>query len=187
MGGGRGAAVALSSLVLVGSSLIWAPAGHAHPGGGEGGFVCTGTNEARYDPPLTFTPGTVHVQGRARYTCTIAPGRNVPADGSLDVTAPESACNALTGAGGTETVRYADGARSLIVYAGSTTARVAGVLFTTLHGRIAQGRGEGLSARRSAALLPGQLPTDCLAPGIRESNGQVQLEATGMTRPSNAP
>ncbi|MCC3771201.1 hypothetical protein [Streptomyces sp. UNOC14_S4] len=166
----------LSSLVLVGSSLMWAPAGEAR-GGDGGSFLCTGSNTSTYDPPLMFTPQSVRVRAHAQYTCTVAPGRTVPAAGSLDVLAPGTACLALTHPGGTETVEYADGARSVIVYDSSTTERVAGALFTRLTGQVTEGRGKGLPAQRTADLLPGDLPTECLGSGIRESSGSVQLEA----------
>ncbi|MEV5241032.1 hypothetical protein AB0K89_18285 [Streptomyces cinnamoneus] len=175
MVGRRSVAVALSSLVLTGSSLVWAPAAQTHTGA-ERGVVCTGTNDSHYDPPLTLAPRTVHVRAQARYTCTVAPGRTVPATGSLDVTAPGSACVALTHAGGTEVVHYADGGRSLIVYGGSATTRAAGVLVTRLWGRVTEGRGAGLPARRTVITLPGQLPTDCLTSGLRGNSSPVQLE-----------
>ncbi|MGW1073081.1 hypothetical protein [Streptomyces sp. NPDC002537] len=77
----------------------------------------------------------------------------------------------------TETVRYADGKWSSIVYDSGTTTRVAGALDVTLSGRVTAGRGEGQSARRDVLLaLPRQLSTECLASGIKGSNGQAQLE-----------
>ncbi|UUU34889.1 hypothetical protein JIX56_36335 [Streptomyces sp. CA-210063] len=172
----RGAAVALSSLVLVGSSLVWAPAGQADAVGHGGSIGCAGASVSTYDPPLTLVPRETHVRTQARYTCTVGPGRTVSATGFLEGVSPAASCVALTSSRLNETVRYADGGRSVIGYDRSTTLRVAGVLVIRLSGSVSEGRGAGQSAQRTVAALPGQLPTQCLLSGLRGSNGQAQLE-----------
>ncbi|MEU5049113.1 hypothetical protein [Streptomyces sp. NPDC021096] len=75
-----------------------------------------------------------------------------------------------------ETVQYADHRRSLIVYDDATVLHLAGVTLTRLSGRVVEGRGEGRAAQRTVIALPSQLPTDCLASGLRSSSNGVQLE-----------
>ncbi len=75
-----------------------------------------------------------------------------------------------------ETVRYGDGKRSVILYTGGQTTRLAGLLVLRLTGRVTEGRGEGQSAQRTVTALPGQLPTECLSSGLRGSNGWAQVE-----------
>ncbi|GGR30030.1 hypothetical protein [Streptomyces netropsis] len=177
--GGRRAAVALSSLALVGSSWAGAPAGQADEGRhrGPGGVVCTGPSTSVYAPPLTLESRATRVHTEARYTCTVAPGRTVPATGSLDGVSPSASCNGLTSPRITEIVRYADGERSLIVYDSGTTLRTVGVLDVHLSGRVTEGRGKGQSAQRDVLLaLPRELPTECLSSGLQGNSGQAQLE-----------
>lgn len=175
MFGRRGTAVTLGSLVLVVSSLVAAPASQAGPGGREG-VICTGNASSRYDPPLTLQPRKTHNHADVRYTCTTTAGHTAPATGSFRAVAPTASCVSLAGASGTETVRYADGSRSLIVIDGATTARVAGVLVVLQSGRVVEGRGEGHFVRRTVTSLPRQLPTDCLTSGLRGTESAVQLE-----------
>ncbi|MFE0047702.1 hypothetical protein [Streptomyces albireticuli] len=189
MTGRRGTAVALSSLVLVGSSWLGAPAGladsggrggpdrHGEPGGHREPVLCVGDSESAYDPPLTLTPRATRVHTEARYTCGIAPGRTVPATGSLDGVSPSASCNGLSNPRIRETVSYADGEKSSIVYTSGTTARLAGVITVRLSGHVTKGRGEGQSAHRTVALaLPTELPTECLLSGLRGNSGRAQLE-----------
>ncbi|MEU2869367.1 hypothetical protein ABZ769_09190 [Streptomyces olivoreticuli] len=130
-----------------------------------------------YDPPLTLAPRNTRVHTQAWYNCTDTPGRTVPATGTLDGVSPTASCNGLTNPRLTETVRYADGKRSLIVYDSGTTVRVAGALDVTLSGRVTEGRGEGQQAERTVLLaLPHQLVTDCLSSGIQGSHGDAQLK-----------
>ncbi|MFI9586917.1 hypothetical protein ACIHCQ_34990 [Streptomyces sp. NPDC052236] len=75
----------------------------------------------------------------------------------------------------TETVRYADGERSLVHYHSGTTLRVAGILVVRLSGRVTEGRGEGQSAQRTVPALPSRLPTQCLSSGLQGSSGWAQL------------
>jgi hypothetical protein len=171
----RGTTVTLGSLVLVVSSLVWAPAGQAGTGG-DAAVTCMGDSSSRYDPPLTLEPRKTHNHADVRYTCTTAPGRTVPATGSFDAVAPAASCVSLSGASGTETVHYAEGGRSLIVIDGATTARVAGILVVLQSGRVTEGRGEGHFVRRTVTALPGQLPTECLTSGLRGTQSAVQLE-----------
>ncbi|MER5547968.1 hypothetical protein ABT072_37325 [Streptomyces sp. NPDC002589] len=172
---GRGAVVALSSLVLVGCSLVWAPAGRARAEGDEG-VTCSGSRTTVYDPPLTLLPRPVHVHSDDQYTCTVAPGRTVAATGSVDSDSPGLSCLGGGGARTVETVRYADHRHSQIVYDDATVLHVAGVTLTRLSGRVVEGRGEGRAARRTALALPSRLPTDCLTSGLRSSSSGVQLE-----------
>ena len=175
MFGRRGIAVTLGSLMLVGSSLVWAPAGQATTS--EGGSVgCAGRSEGRYDPPLTLLPRPTHVHADLMYACTVTPGRTVSATGSFDSDAPAASCVTVSGGSGTETVRYADGGRSLIVYDSATTARVAGVLVVIQRGRVTEGRGQGQSAQRTVTGLPRELPTECLTSGLEGVSSAVQLE-----------
>ncbi|MFD7339376.1 hypothetical protein ACFV98_25670 [Streptomyces violascens] len=171
----RGTAVVLGSLALVVSSLVWAPAGQAGTGG-HAAVLCTGHSHGRYDPPLTLLPQETRHHADVNYTCTTAPGHTAPATGSFDAVAPAASCLSLASARGTETVRYADGSRSVIDIDGATTARVAGVLVVLQSGRVAEGRAEGHAVRRTVTALPGQLPTDCLTSGIRDTHSTVQLE-----------
>ncbi|NUQ97678.1 MAG: hypothetical protein HOY79_14370 [Streptomyces sp.] len=173
--GWRGIAVTLGSLMLVGSSLAWAPAGQATTS--EGGSVgCAGRSEGHYDPPLTLLPRPTHVHADITYACTVTPGRTVSATASFDSDAPEASCVAVSGGSGTETVRYADGSSSLIVYDSATTVRVAGVLVVIQRGRVTEGRGQGHTAQRTVTGLPGELPTECLTSGLRGVSNAVQLE-----------
>ncbi|MEU1817037.1 hypothetical protein ABZ543_17840 [Streptomyces roseifaciens] len=129
-----------------------------------------------HDPPLTLVPRRTRVHVEAAYTCTVAPGRTVPATGTLDGVAPAAFCPGQPSSRPTEIVRYADGTRSVIVYDDGATLRVTGVLMTRVTGRVTEGRGKGLSAQRTTPALSGQLPTDCLASGLRGVTGATQLE-----------
>ncbi|MBT2383609.1 hypothetical protein [Streptomyces sp. ISL-11] len=166
----------MSSLLLVGSSWMWSPAGQAgqaHTGRHEEAVLCTGTSESTYDPPLTLTPHETHVRIKARYACTVGPG---PATGSLEGVSPEASCLGLANPHITETVKYADGRRSLIRYDSGTTVRATDVQIVTLSGRVTEGLGKGQAARRTVAALSGQLPTNCLSSGLTMSSGGAQLE-----------
>ncbi|MEU8034784.1 hypothetical protein AB0C13_40740 [Streptomyces sp. NPDC049099] len=175
MFGGRGITVTLGSLMLVGSSLVWAPAGQATTS--EAGSIgCTGGSESRYDPPLTLLPRPAHVHADIAYTCSVTPGRTVSATGSFDSDLPAASCVAVSGGSGTETVRYTDGQRSLIVYDSATSVRVAGVLVVIQRGRVIEGRGQGHPAERTITGLPRELPTECLTAGLRGGSNAVQLE-----------
>ncbi|MFF4158335.1 hypothetical protein [Streptomyces sp. NPDC001678] len=178
--------MALGSLLLVGSSVVWAPAGQAGTGeggggrwGGDGrwGITCTGSSMSHYDPPLTLTPHPSHVHADIRYdSCTIAPGHTVPATGSFDSDLPEPVCIELAGGNGVESVHYADGHKSLIVYDSATTARAAGLLILEQSGHVKEGRGKGHLVRRTVTGPPHELPTDCLTSGLRGGGNGVQLE-----------
>ncbi|MER6030985.1 hypothetical protein [Streptomyces sp. NPDC001851] len=170
----RGVAVTLGSLMLVGSSLVWAPAGQATTSE-EGSVDCTGHSESRYDPPLTLLARPTHVHADITYTCGTH-GRTIPATGSFDSDAPAASCVAVSGGSGTEAVRYADGGRSLIVYGSATTLRVAGVLVVIQRGRVTEGRGQGHPVQRTITGLPRDLPTECLTSGLRGGSNEVQLE-----------
>ncbi|MFI9307822.1 hypothetical protein [Streptomyces triculaminicus] len=171
----RGAALTLGTLTLMVSSLVWAPAGQAGAGGYEA-VTCTGNSHSRYEPPLTLTPRESRNHADVRYTCTTAPGRTTPATGSWDSVAPSASCFSLTDARGTETVRYADGGRSVIVIDEATVTRAAGVLSAVQSGRVTEGRGKGHFVRRTVAAPPRQLPTDCLTSGLKGTRSAVQLE-----------
>lgn len=169
-------AVVMSSLALVAASVIWAPVDQAHASVHQESVLCTGSSTSTYDPPLTLLPRQTRVQTHARYTCAVAPGRTVPATGYLEGISPSASCITLSSARLEEVVHYGDGTRSSIEYDAGATVRVAGVLVVRLSGRVVEGRGEGLSAQRTVAALPGQLPTSCLLSGLRGSNGEAQLE-----------
>ncbi|MFI9235667.1 hypothetical protein [Streptomyces sp. NPDC053079] len=171
----RGTTVTLGSLALMVLSLVWAPAGQAGTGGYEA-VTCTGNSHSRYEPPLTLAPRETRNHADVRYTCTTAPGRTTPATGSWDSVAPAASCFSLSSASGTETVRYADGGRSVIVIDDATIARAAGVLSAVQSGRVTEGRGKGHFVRRTVASPPRQLPTDCLASGLQGTRSAVQLE-----------
>lgn len=177
MFGKRGAAVTLGSLLLVGSSLVWAPMGRAGTDRHEGGFLCTGSSRSHYDPPLTLEPRSTRVHADVTYTsCAVGPGRTVPATGSFDGVSPAAACLTLSGGRGEETVQYADGRRSLIVYDSATILRAAGVLALVQTGRVTEGRGKGHPARRTVTGPTRELSTGCLTSGLREGGNAVQLE-----------
>lgn len=176
MFGRHSAAVALSSLGLVVSSMVWAPSGQAHESVPAESILCTGSSTSTYDPPLTVLPRQTRVQTHASYTCGVAPGRTMPATGYLEGTSPAASCITVNSPRLGEVVHYADGKRSSIAYDSSTSIRVAGVLVVRLSGRVVEGRGAGLAARRTVAALPGELPTTCLLSGLRGSNGEAQLE-----------
>jgi hypothetical protein len=171
----RGTAVTLGSLALVFSSLVWAPAGQARTGG-DGAVTCAGNSKSRYDPPLTLLPRPTRNHADVRYTCTVGPGRTVAATSSFDSSPGLAYCASVAEGGGVETVRYADGGRSVIAIDTATTARVAGVLVVLQSGRVTEGRGAGHHVRRTVAALPQQLPTDCLTSGLQGSESAVQLE-----------
>ncbi|MBB4893444.1 hypothetical protein FHS39_002475 [Streptomyces olivoverticillatus] len=175
----RGTALALSSLVLVGTSWLTAPPGQADEGKHREGIVCEGASESTYDPPLTLLPHETRVHTKAGYVCTFASGRkSEPAMGFLEGVSPAASCDGLSNPRITEFVKYADGERSLIAYDSGSTLRVAGILDVMLSGRVVKGRGEGQSVRRDVLLaLPRQqLPTDCLLSGIQGHSGQARLE-----------
>ncbi|MFJ9614961.1 hypothetical protein [Streptomyces noursei] len=176
MFGRRGAAVALSSLALVVSSVVWAPAGQAHESEHKEGVLCTGSSTSTYDPALTLVPRQTRVRARGNYECTVEPGRTEPATGYMEGKSPAASCITLDSPHLREFVHYADGKRSLIVYDRDTTLRVAGVLVVELSGRVVEGRGEGLAAQRIVTALPRQLPTECLTSGLRGSEGGARLE-----------
>ncbi len=176
MFGGRGVAVALGSLVLVVSSCVVAPAGRAGEAADGGSVTCTGDATSRYVPPLTLQPQPTRNLAEVRYHCTTAPGRTIPATGSFTSSSPSASCLSVTFASGTETVRYADGARSRIVIDSATVVRAAGALTSEQSGRVVEGRGEGHPVRRTVTATSAQLPTDCLATGLRGTRSSVQLE-----------
>ncbi|MFD8993464.1 hypothetical protein [Streptomyces abikoensis] len=64
----------------------------------------------------------------------------------------------------------------MIVYDRATAVYVAGVLVVRLSGQVTEGRGEGQPAQRTVTTLPGQLPTECLASGLRGDHGGVELD-----------
>ncbi|MFI9204110.1 hypothetical protein [Streptomyces sp. NPDC053048] len=125
---------------------------------------------------MTLVPRRTHVHVEAAYVCTVAPGRTVRADGTLDGVSPAASCLEQTSSLPTEIVRYADGTRSVIVYNHAATVRVANALETRVTGRVTEGRGKGLSAQRTTTALSGQLPTECLAGGLRGVTGSTLLE-----------
>ncbi|WP_367130557.1 MULTISPECIES: hypothetical protein [Streptomyces] len=170
--------MAWSVLALVGSSLVWSPAGQADSGRHrEGVVLCTGSSDSTYDPPLTLTSRATHVSVNARYTCSVAPGRNVTATGSLDGVSPSASCLTLGDAARlTETVRYDDGKRSVIAYDGGGTYRITDVQILRLTGRVVEGRGKGQQAQRTVTAASNALPTECLSSGLPGSTGQAQLE-----------
>lgn len=174
--GGRRTAVVVSSLILVGASSAWAPASGADDGGAGGGVVCAGTSHGMYDPPLTLVSRRTRVHVEAGYTCTTASGMSVPARAVLDGVSPAASCLAQSSSHPTETVRYADGTRSVVVYDDAAAVRLTGVLVTALSGRVTKGSGKGLSVRRTTPALSGQLPTECLASGLRGASGSTLLE-----------
>ncbi|WP_414167561.1 hypothetical protein ACMATS_08795 [Streptoverticillium reticulum] len=176
MFGMRGAAVALGSLALVVSSLVWAPDSQAWPGGGQGAVTCTGNSEGRYAPPLVLLPQPTRIHADVRYLCTVRTGHTVPATSSFDSSLTMASCASDSDALGVEKVRYDGGGRSVIVIDSATTARVAGVLFVLQSGRVTEGRGAGHQVRRTVAAPPRQLITDCLTSGLRGSSSGVQLE-----------
>ncbi|KIZ18415.1 hypothetical protein [Streptomyces natalensis] len=172
----HGAAVALSSRPLVGSSMVWAPAGQAHGPEHRESVLCTGSSAGMYDPPLTLLPRKTRVRTHAGYDCTVAPGRTMPATGYLEGESPSASCVQLDGPHLKEVVKYADGKRSLIAYSSGTSVRVADLLIARLSGRVVEGRGEGRSAQRTVSALSRQLPTECLSSGLTGSTGKAQLE-----------
>lgn len=176
MFGRHGTAVVMSSLALVASSVVWAPAGQALEPVHRENVLCTGSSTSTYEPPLTLLPGPTRIETHAAYTCGVAPGRTVPATGYLEGESPGASCLTVNSARLEEVVRYGDGKQSSIAYDSSTTVRVAGVLVVRLSGRVVEGRGEGLTAHRTVAALPGELPTECLLSGLGGSSGRAQLE-----------
>ncbi|WP_159403784.1 hypothetical protein [Streptomyces sp. NRRL S-646] len=125
---------------------------------------------------MTLLPRPTHVQTHASYTCGVGPGRTVPATGDLDGKSPSASCITVNSPRLKEVVHYGDGKQSSIAYDSSTTVRVAGVLVVRMSGRVVEGRGEGLTAHRTVAALPGELPTSCLLSGLEGSSGEAQLE-----------
>ncbi|PNE31137.1 hypothetical protein AF335_23990 [Streptomyces eurocidicus] len=164
----------------MGSSWLGAPAGLADSGRHDEHrepVLCVGDSDSEYDPPLTLVPRETRVHTEARYTCGVAPGRTVPATGSLDGVSPTASCDGLSNPRITETVAYADGKQSSIVYTSGTTTRLAGAVTVRLSGQVTKGRGEGQPTHRTVVLaLPTELPTECLLSGLRGNSGRAQLE-----------
>ncbi|WP_369174972.1 hypothetical protein AB5J49_46940 [Streptomyces sp. R28] len=125
---------------------------------------------------MTLLPRQTRVQTQASYTCAVTHGRTVPATGYLEGKSPSASCITVNSPRLEEVVHYGDGKRSSIAYDSSTSIRVAGALVVRLSGRVVEGRGEGLTAHRTVAALPGELPTSCLLSGLQGSNGEAQLE-----------
>ncbi|MBZ4322966.1 hypothetical protein [Streptomyces huiliensis] len=176
MFGRRGTAVVLGSLALVVSTFVAAPAGTAGTGADDGSVTCTGDATSRYDPPLTLQPRRTRNIAEVRYSCTTGPGRTVRATSTFVSTAPSASCLSYSPANGTETVRWADGARSVIRIDSATVVRVAGYLISEQSGRVVEGRGRGHAVRRSVTASSRQLPTDCLGSGLKGTTSGVQLE-----------
>ncbi|MFC5723498.1 hypothetical protein ACFP1Z_25365 [Streptomyces gamaensis] len=162
----RGTTVTLGSLALVVASSLWAPASQAHT---SEAVTCTGHAESRYDPPLALLPRQTRNHADVRYTCTVTPGRTLPASGSFDLDPTPASCVSLSNGHGTETVRYADGRRSEIDLTGITTTRAAGALILLQTGHVTEGRGKGHHVRRTVTIAP----TGC---GPRSYESAVQLE-----------
>ncbi|MEH6373443.1 hypothetical protein V7793_03650 [Streptomyces sp. KLMMK] len=140
-------------------------------------MLCTGSSNSTYDPPLTLASRRTRVSVRAHYTCSVAPGRNVTATGTLDGTSPSASCLTLgSSARLTEVVRYADGQQSLIAYGDGATYRVTGAQVLRLTGEVVEGRGKGQRAQRTVSAASEELPTECLSSGLDGSSGQAQLE-----------
>ncbi|MEU1313093.1 hypothetical protein ABZ419_29950 [Streptomyces cinnamoneus] len=173
----RGAGVALCSLALAGSSLVWAPASAAG-GGSERAFVCTGKENGSSAPGLGLLPRPTRLEADARYTCSGGPGRTVPAVGHFVGFSAHASCLGVNGPTGQEKVRYADGRTSVINYTSSTVARLSTVTVVILNGTVTEGRGKGRTARRTVATLAARVPAvDCLmtAP-VNRAAGGVQLD-----------
>ncbi|MGK5629421.1 hypothetical protein [Streptomyces sp. URMC 123] len=198
MYGGRGVAVGLCSLALVGSSLMWAPATQA-----QALITCVGEERTSYTPGLSLTARQTAIRAQATYTCT---GDPKPADpkpagsqaadskaagskaagsrptgprstGHVEAVSPSASCLAVNSPKAKELVRYGDGATSRIDYDSAVAARVGGVNVVTFTGRVVEGRGKGGTAIRSVQVLPSAAPTECLSStGVREARGPVELQ-----------
>ncbi|MFI9205524.1 hypothetical protein [Streptomyces sp. NPDC053048] len=174
----RGIGVALSSLALAGSSLVWAPASAAGGGRGTAAFVCAGKENGSSAPGLGLLPRPTRIEADARYTCSGGPGRTVSATGHFVGFSPHASCLQVNSPTGREQIRYEDGRTSVIDYTRSTAVRLDTVTFVVLDGTVTEGRGKGHSARRTLATLATRVPTaDCvLTAPVNHAAGGVQLD-----------
>ncbi|MFF4738280.1 hypothetical protein ACFY2W_20710 [Streptomyces sp. NPDC001262] len=174
MFGRYGVRVSLCAMALAATSLGWAPAAQAHA---RAPLSCSGRESTSYSPGLTLEPRDVGIEAHPTYTCTDRPGHVVSATGTIEGVSPGASCLALVTAGGRETVYYADGGESVIVYTSSVGTRALGAHTLQLLGTVVEGRGKGHRAVRGIQTLPGSLPTDCLtSDGLRQAFAGVELE-----------
>ncbi|GHG52644.1 hypothetical protein [Streptomyces griseocarneus] len=172
MFGKRGIGVALSSLALLGASVVTAQGARAH----EGPIGCTGQENTSYTPGLSLTQRPTAVVANGAYTCTGAPGRTVAATTRIEATSPSTGCVHLGVLRAEETVRYGDGRTSVISYTTGRSTRALGLNTVRLEGVVVKGLGRGGRAERVIQTAPAGLPTECLTPGgLREVTAFVQL------------
>ncbi|QLE75516.1 hypothetical protein FGW37_31530 [Streptomyces rectiverticillatus] len=173
MYGARGTTVALCAMALAGSSLVSAPPSQAGTGLS---VVCAGPESTTYSPGLTLLPRPAEITARSAYTCTGLAGGPVKASGFTKGVSAGASCAAVNAPQVKESVRYADGRKSVISYTSSWAVRVGGVNVVVLKGRVIEGFAEGAVADRSVQLLPAELPTACLTSrGVRSAAGAGEL------------
>ncbi|MEU7164446.1 hypothetical protein AB0A70_07345 [Streptomyces morookaense] len=176
--GSRRVAAALCGLVLLtGSSSAAAPPALAHEP-----VLCLGSENTAFFPGLSLTPRPTQIDGHASYSCSGGAAEPVAAGGHIHGEASAASCVDVHSLPAQpkpskEIVHYADGAKSVIDYTSAPlVTRVAGALVLTLHGPVVAGRGKDAEATRTITLLPGRLPTTCLAAeGLGHFTGPVSL------------
>ncbi|MFI9202425.1 hypothetical protein [Streptomyces sp. NPDC053048] len=172
MFGRRGLGVVLSSLALLGTSVLTAPAAQAH----DGPIGCTGQASTTYSPGLTLTPRPIGVSEDIVYRCADAPGHLTAARSHIVGESPDGTCVAFHNISAREVVTFGDGTTSEIEYPTGRATRVLGVNTVRLEGIVVSGRGEGGHAERVMQVTPSGTPADCLTSGgITASTGQVRL------------
>ncbi|MEU4211877.1 hypothetical protein AB0F13_18040 [Streptomyces sp. NPDC026206] len=171
MFGRRGIGIALSSLTLLGASLVAAPAARAHTP-----IACAGQENTRYTPGLQLAPRPTDIVAEGTYTCSDAPGHTVAATTRITATTPQGSCLTLGSVRARETVRYGDGRTSVISYTTGHSVRVLGVNNVRLDGVVVEGLGKGARAQRAIQTAPADLPTTCLAErGLQQVVSFTQL------------
>ncbi|GHG47885.1 hypothetical protein [Streptomyces griseocarneus] len=168
--GKRGAGIALSSLTLLAAGIGWAPTAQAHTA-----LDCTGRESITYGPGLRLSSEASTVTVDGTYRCADASGRTVTAtyhtEGSTAGT-----CLLLAWNRSEETLRYADGGKTVIAYHSGPSVRALGLNTARLEGVVVAGRGKGSVAEKVIQTVPGSLPTDCvLADGIRHTTAFTHL------------
>ncbi|WP_171170663.1 hypothetical protein [Streptomyces sp. I05A-00742] len=178
--GKRGIGIALSSLTLAAASVGWAPTsqahGHPHPHPhAHTPQDCTGQESITYGPGLGLSSEPAKVTVDGAYRCTDAAGHNFTATYHTEGTTGGT-CLLLASNRSEETLRYADGSKTVIAYHSGPSARVLGFNTARLVGVVVSGRGKGSAAEKIIQTVPGSLPTDCvLADGIRHTTAFTHL------------
>ncbi|MFI9203183.1 hypothetical protein [Streptomyces sp. NPDC053048] len=175
----RGSGFAVRAVALAAVCLMWCAPARAHdvhpsPAPDET-VACAGRYRTTWTPGLSLGTRPTRISTAEQYTCTEGSGRKSKAVGRFEGTIPAS-CLGLNTSPLQETVRFADGRRSVIEYTSNVRARVGAASVTKLEGTVVEGYGKGRHAFRLAQLLHQDLPTACLSrEGLRQGAGFAEL------------